>query len=183
MPTEKRALRTFDFTSVPEGPHGEFPRQLVETFDALISTSEELSERIDAATAEPARTRPIRVKGITNAWSDPYVVDPALYPTETIFDDVEATAPVQFNLPTSAEVVAAGVDPATEIIRYGFRRTTAYTLRVKAPADHTLGVDSIPESVDGGTLDLLSANGYVIFELVDDQWRGVWTAGEFEVDA
>ncbi len=189
MATRKLATRTFDFTAVPGGPHGEFPRQLIETLDSMERQAEELETRLSASESESeaVRTRPVRVSGLTSTTAAPYEVDPAEYPTETIFDDVNEDAPpaaaTQYNLPTIAAIDAAGIDRATEVLRYGFRRTSGQTLRVKAAAGTTLGVDSIPESVDGGTLDLLSTNSYVLFELIDDQWRSVALAGEFKVDA
>lgn len=166
----KRAVRTFDFTAVPEGPHGEFPRQLVETLDSLVGTTEELEERVAQAASADTDLRLPRVKSVQET-ADPFEIspDPAVHKPGTVFDDVSAAGALSIQLP-ALEDMRPFYDLDTEIPWFGFLNTSAQAMTILAGTDTTIAVG--PGADGASSFKLATQNDFIILRLIDDRWRG-----------
>lgn len=165
---QKRAVRTFDFTAVPGGPHGEFPRQLVETLDSLVGTSEELEERLSASESAPARGFQ-RVKSVQET-ADPFEVspDPDVHAPGAFFDDVSASGALSIQLPSLTDL-REFYDLDEESPHYYFLNTSAQAISILAGTDTTIEVGPTAGSV--ATFKLSRDNEILHLVLTDDRWR------------
>ena len=169
MAERKLATRTFDFTAVPGGPHGEFPRQLVETLDAMERQAEELQEQISESSTGLPDLRLSRVKSVQET-ANPFEIsaDPAVHRPGTIFDDVAASGALSIQLP-ALEDIRQFYDLDTEIPHFGFLNTSAQVVTLLAGTDTTLEFGPT-----GGTTTSLAIprdNTALLFALFDDRWR------------
>ena len=171
MATRKLATRTFDFTAVPGGPHGEFPRQLIETLDSMERQAEELQEQISGASDEPPDLRLTRVKSVQET-ADPFEIsaDPAVHRPGTLFDDVSASGAGSIQLP-ALEDIRQHYDLDTEIPHFWFLNTAAQALSILAGTDTTIEVGA--SAGDVASFPITRDNEALHLALIDDRWRAL----------
>lgn len=177
------ARRLFDATSVPDGPHGEFPRQLCEQIDSLVKSVNDVRKRLTASgSSAPVGYFP-RVKS-NNTIDDPYMI--AWGEIGTAFDDTgwdgPATEQTVFYLPESSTYTGNSL---TESPYFLFHRTQAYDLYVVAQGDDVIAVDLTDQSSAGssdGCVALTTGNSSIALRMMDTGWRAYAVTGTWEID-
>lgn len=172
--------RLFDATAVPHGPHGEFPRQLVENFDSLVKATNDLRkrlERVEAGDTTPVGYFPRKI--VNNGSGDPYAIswDEIGY----AFDDENCTADVYYQLPDSSTYPE---DLRSRSVYFLFHVTQpTYFTYITCQGSDTINVDLADQSAAAGNVKLTAGNSAIALRLVSDGWRAFSWVGKFEIDA
>lgn len=157
---------------------------LYDTLRGLARALNETTDAVEAVTESAGAPAPFpRVKACVNALGDPFPIDAETHLSGTCFDDVGAAAGTEIELPSVADLEAAGYDLETEIPHFRFQNTSGQIQRIRAGAGETMKVDGVAATSAGGYVDNESSGGHMHFGLFDDQWRCLAFQGECTVSA
>lgn len=178
----------FDPTAVPEGPHGQFPRQLTAQFKRLTKEIADLKRSVNNSrtSRSPVGYFPRKKLGPDYVAATPYAI-----PWDEIgyaYDDTgwpsASTAAQHVTLPDSTTFAGYfGLANNNERSPYFlFHRTQSYNFVIHARGSDVIAVDLSDQSAAAGNIALTSGNSSVALRMMDTGWRAYAIAGTWEVD-